>query len=791
MLNRLALAILLFLSVLASAQSIGPSCQVSSEYPLTYPGGSADMKISYSGFAFPSPIVVVCRPNSLRFCFAAPGFGECQVTCDYPYKGTYTVTASSFVASCKPVLIVADPGAKPSCTLTPGISRGNGSLVTSVVARFSNLLPNATEALLDCGNGVPASKTRIVGRTAQRECEYFAERRKEVFSPSASSGAANCTVQVTVVPSSDSEAPRVSFYNLTYRMGIRNSINISINASDNVEVDRVELYINKALVRTLRVPPYYYMLNVGNYTNGTEFLVDARAYDTYGNMNYTPTYIITKMIEDARSCNLTATPIYAPVPAVITLRANFYNVSSNVLSAYFKPHYPYSIINTSGPQTQITNGTATTWLGYNTSGIYYPYVTDGNTTCTAKIYITAIPDTTPPVISLTNPPNNLDIRIGDVVELAATVSDDVVVTGVEYYLGDKLIGNSSSSPFNATWNTSNEHIGFYYVRAVAYDAAGNPSTNPSKASVVLYTNRTCTISPGSAVLLSKIPANFTVSCFNFTRANFSQPITNRTISNGTENFTISSQELLGTLLTKITCPEMEWSSNLFWSDIAPKSSPLSATFTPQEVLTELTGTITATDPVSGFSCSSRLLIVKDIPDCSVKLDSPILVGTKVPVSVYYENLTKSQEFRITCRPNMMTGCYASSGKGSCTAYCDYPSLGKFFVTASSPSLTCASKKVSVIPHPDTFPPVVSITRPFNRQIITGVHTVEAYATDNFGVFRVEFLVDSQLADSSSSSPYAFYFNTTRVRNGENNVTARAFDETGNSMDYSITVTVAN
>ncbi|MFH0817077.1 MAG: Ig-like domain-containing protein [Candidatus Micrarchaeota archaeon] len=797
--ERAFLAILLFALYMGmphaafSESSVSlPSCRVFSEFPLAYPGSSVDITVQYSGFTFPSPIAVVCRPNSVRFCFVGPGFGECKVACDYPYKGVYTVTATSLASSCQPFLVVADPQAKPVCSLTPSISKGNGTINVQLSARFSNLLPTVTEAAIACGNGAPAVNSPLIGKLAQATCQYSAEGRKEVYTPLATSGGARCTSIISVYPISDLVPPRVSFYNLTYRFAAKGVYNISINASDNVEVDRVELYINYSLVSTMRSEPYYYIFDPRRYENGSEFILEARAFDIYGNTNVTQPYLITKAVEGSRSCNITATPIYSPIPAAITLTAKFYNTSSDVLYAYFKPHYTQNTLNTSGPQTPILNGIARTTLGYNAPNIYTPYVTDGNISCTTIVYITATPDTTAPTVTLTSPANNKNIRIGDTIELAATASDNVVVVSVEYYLDDRLIANSTSVPFNATWNTSGERIGFYYVKAIAYDGAGNPSLFPSKSLVILSTNRTCSISPSSAVVLPKKPINFSVSCFNFTTSNFSQPITNRTISNNiTENFTIENQEMISTMLTHISCPEMKWSSSLFWSDISPRNSPFSITFTPQDTTADLPGVLTATDSASGFSCSARVLIVKDLPGCSLSFDSPVLVGAKVSVTIKYENITREQEFRIACRPNLMVMCTATAGSGSCTGFCDYPSLGRFFVSASSPSISCASKRLSVLPHPDVFPPVVSITRPFNRQIINGVFKFEAYATDNFGVSRVDFLVDSEIASSSESSPYEFYMNTTKVRNGDHIVAARAFDETGNSMDYSVTVTVAN
>ncbi|MFH1470779.1 MAG: Ig-like domain-containing protein, partial [Candidatus Micrarchaeota archaeon] len=768
-----------------------PHCKVESEYPLTYPGATIAVNISYSSFLFPSPIVVLCRPNSLRFCFVAPGSGSCAVSCDYPYKGTYTITATSLTHSCQPFLVVADPNAKPSCTLTPDTARGNGTFSTLINARFSNILPNTTEAQFDCGNGEPPKTIAIIGKSIHSTCQYSAEGKKEVYSPNATAGGATCSAQIVAIPTSDSIPPQVSFYNLTYRFAINSTYNVSIIASDNVEVERVELYINESLAKTMRTPPYYYVLDVGKYNNGTGFMLQARAYDIYGNTNVTPQYLVTRAVEGERSCNITVKPRYSPIPAQITLVAVFHNTSSDVLFAYFQPHYPGTDINKTGPLTPITNGTASTTLGYSTAGTYAPYVTDGNVTCRTTVYITAVPDTTPPTVSLSSPKQDQNIWIGDTIELTASASDNLLVDNVEYYLGTRLIANSSSSPFNSSWNTSGEHIGFYDLSAISHDIAGNPSIFPSKARVLLYTNRTCSISPRSATIQQGVPTNFSVTCFNYTTTNFTQATTNRTTTNFTENFTISSQDIISTMLTKITCPEMDWSSTLSRSKISPIKSSSLVTFAPQDTEVELSGVITATDSVSGISCTSNILIVKEIPACEVSLDSPSLVGSSVPVTILYENLSRPQEFRIICRPNQMVSCYAAQGSGLCTAYCDYPSTGRYSVGASSPSITCRPKSMSVFPHPDTYPPVISITRPFNRQILTGINTIEAYAVDNFGVERVVFLVDSKAEGSDETSPYMFVFNTTGARNGDHTITAMAYDETGNIGEYSITVTVAN
>jgi hypothetical protein len=95
------------------------------------------------------------------------------------------------------------------------------------------------------------------------------------------------------------------------------------------------------------------------------------------------------------------------------------------------------------------------------------------------------------------------------------------------------------------------------------------------------------------------------------------------------------------------------------------------------------------------------------------------------------------------------------------------------------------------PPNDTSPPLVSITAPTSGQTVTGTVNVTTTATDNVGVTRVDFLVDSQLAQTDSTAPFALSWNTTSLTNGSHSVTARAYDADGNSSSASVTVTVSN
>jgi len=92
---------------------------------------------------------------------------------------------------------------------------------------------------------------------------------------------------------------------------------------------------------------------------------------------------------------------------------------------------------------------------------------------------------------------------------------------------------------------------------------------------------------------------------------------------------------------------------------------------------------------------------------------------------------------------------------------------------------------------DTTAPVASITAPAEGASLTGAIDVTATATDNVGVTKVEFYVDSILVGSSLTSPYKASIDTTKFANGAHSLEAKAYDSAGNVGSKKINVNVSN
>jgi hypothetical protein len=92
---------------------------------------------------------------------------------------------------------------------------------------------------------------------------------------------------------------------------------------------------------------------------------------------------------------------------------------------------------------------------------------------------------------------------------------------------------------------------------------------------------------------------------------------------------------------------------------------------------------------------------------------------------------------------------------------------------------------------ETVPPTVTITSPANGASVQGSVLVTASASDNVGVARVDFFLDSTTSlGSDTSAPWQATWNSSTATQGTHSISARAYDVNGNSSTLaSVNVTV--
>ena len=93
---------------------------------------------------------------------------------------------------------------------------------------------------------------------------------------------------------------------------------------------------------------------------------------------------------------------------------------------------------------------------------------------------------------------------------------------------------------------------------------------------------------------------------------------------------------------------------------------------------------------------------------------------------------------------------------------------------------------------DTTPPTISLISPQNGSTVSSSISVSASASDNIGVTKVEFYLDSILQTTDFSSPYTWSWNTLNSSNGTHTLSAKAYDAAGNvGISGNVGVTVNN
>ncbi|HHV81048.1 TPA: hypothetical protein GXX44_05100, partial [bacterium] len=94
---------------------------------------------------------------------------------------------------------------------------------------------------------------------------------------------------------------------------------------------------------------------------------------------------------------------------------------------------------------------------------------------------------------------------------------------------------------------------------------------------------------------------------------------------------------------------------------------------------------------------------------------------------------------------------------------------------------------------DTVSPVVQITNPVNNSDVSDIVIIQAKASDDVGVAKVEFYIDNSKVGEDSQSLYKYSWNTDSLAYGSTHtIYAKAYDNAGNEgVSPSITVTIGD
>ena len=177
--------------------------------------------------------------------------------------------------------------------------------------------------------------------------------------------------------------------------------------------------------------------------------------------------------------------------------------------------------------------------------------------------------------------------------------------------------------------------------------------------------------------------------------------------------------------------------------------------------------VTLTAPANGATVSGNVTLSANASDASgIREVDFLLNGQVIGTS--------------TTPPYQMTW----NSAGSTTATIAARATDTAGNVATSPAATVT------VTQPDTTPPTVGLNSPVAGAQLSGKATLQATASDNVAVAKVDFFVDgSTLIGTASTPPYQVSFNTATVADGAHTVTAKATDTSGNTTTTTSPVSV--
>ncbi|WP_318556464.1 Ig-like domain-containing protein [Geobacter anodireducens] len=635
--------------------------------------------------------------------------------------------------------------------------------------------------------GPPFSGTGTVGKVTSTTLTGLDPSKTYYFAVTAYDATGTESTYSNIVSAAEATAPTVSITSPASGATISGTTSVAISATDNVGVTSVELYVDGVLKGTDTSSPYSVSLNTTQLFAGTHTL-QAKAYDAAGNVGQSTAFSVTVVNDTtAPTASITSPAGSSTVSGTVTVNVSAADamgvskvelyVNGSLYATYGSA--PYSITwNTSS----YANGTYTLQAK--------AYDAAGNVGQSSSVTVTVsntVADTTVPTVAVSSPANGA--TVAGTVSMAATASDNVGVSKVEFYVNNVLKGSDTTSPYAYSWDTTSAANGSYTLTAKAYDAAGNVGQS---SSVTVSVNNVTTPPAGSntAIFGNAFGANFP----NTVEDTFLN------INNDVNATGVSLSTYTWPAATPANAVVMKWDVSALPANAQIQSAtlylyltegggddayeiPVSAIINKNPVVASSTGN--TYDGTNAWTASS--VAYGGVPLAQSDIDTPVdapLVDKTVGYKAWnITNLVKTWLATPAANRGVLLN---SSNKATADSY-------RLFASSDAADTNLRPKLVVTYNLPsDTTAPTVAVSAPANGATVSGTVTVSATASDNVGVTKVEFLVNGTVASTVTTAPYNYSWNTTTSANGTYTLTAKAYDAAGNiGQSTSVSVTVNN
>ena len=367
-------------------------------------------------------------------------------------------------------------------------------------------------------------------------------------------------------------------------------------------------------------------------------------------------------------------------------------------------------------------------------------------------------DSTPPIVELTTPANNTRLR--GTINVRAEASDETMLDRVEFLVGGTLLATATEEPYAAQINTTSIPEGVTTVRAVAIDSTGNTATSsvavtidnvpepgdPDPPPTPVDNDNNLAVNPS----FETDPASDYFSVDNTVPSSFTW---------GTDASRSGNRSLrIWSRADGADYLDQRWLSNTNQMSATPGRSYLAEAWVRTQNLDGSAGPVkirlnfwdAAENYIGGTSDSTTLSGTNDWTKLSVPL--------------------------VTAPANTQYVRFELQMQGTGIVWLD--------------DIQVCEQSCATI---DSQLPSVNITTNSQRTNSSGL-TINATASDNVGLDRVDFLVNGTAVHSDENAPFQFNwrFASETYQNGNYQVTAIAYDSSGNARtSQPVTIKVRN
>ena len=250
--------------------------------------------------------------------------------------------------------------------------------------------------------------------------------------------------------------------------------------ADNLEIDKVEFYINSQIVYTDSIAPdYNYLWDTDSLPDDENYVISIVAYDEVGNEG--PSTAITVHLDNYDNINPSGLIMYPYAGQIISGQQTISVLAEDNVGIDSVDFFINNVLVYSDFEEPYEYDWNTEFEFEDANHIIGSIVTDiaGNQfeIPSISVFVNNIPnDNVPPTISISNPVSGQ--TVSGTINFTVNVDDNVGIAQVEFFIDGYSLGIVTEEPYSHLWDTSSNigaHGDEHALSAIVIDAAGNTS----------------------------------------------------------------------------------------------------------------------------------------------------------------------------------------------------------------------------------------------------------------------------------------------------------------------------